>query len=175
MTSDTADIPLCVRCSRSRKTCCQVSEIYCGAADKQRIAEYTGRTDFYTFVVAEGDWAPGDDDPPWRDLAFRPDGSRRILARRADGDCTFLGSAGCTLPMETRPLICRLYPFDYDHQGLRPQLSHHCPTQLMKPGETLLGALDMTREVAERWRAQLYRELELERDDEDRADLRPAQ
>jgi Fe-S-cluster containining protein len=77
--------------------------------------------------------------------------------------------------METRPLICRLYPFDYDHQGLRPQLSHHCPTQLMKPGETLLGALDMTREVAERWRAQLYRELELERDDEDRADLRPAQ
>jgi hypothetical protein len=68
-----------------------------------------------------------------------------------------------------------LYPYDYDYLGIRDELSHECPTHLLKPRETLLVALDMRREDAERWRGQLYRELPLEKDDEDRADLRPAE
>ena len=34
-----------------------------------------------------------DDDPTWQRHVFRADGSRRILKRRANGDCTFLGEA----------------------------------------------------------------------------------
>ncbi len=172
--TDTADIPLCARCARSQKTCCQVNEIFVGAGDKRRIAAFTGRTDFYRFLEAPPDFQPDDSDPLWRDLAFRKDGTRRVLERKPDGDCTFLGEAGCVLPVETRPIICRLYPYEYDHTGLTGERPSYCPTQLLKPGETLLAALDMRREDAERWRSQLYAELELERNDEDRADLRPA-
>ena len=167
-----ADEPLCVRCANSQQTCCQTREVYCGAGDKRRIAAHTGRADFYEFLIADEEYRDQDDDPPYRDLVFRPDGSRRVLTKQANGDCTFLGRAGCTLPLEVRPLICRLYPYDYDHRGLRAELSHGCPTQLLGPEETLLSALDMRREDAERWHGQLYRELDLERHDEDRADLR---
>src|SRR5688572_5091335 len=169
------DEPLCVRCANSQKTCCQTRQVYCGAGDKQRIAAHTGRSDFYEFVVAEPEYLDQDDDPPYRDFVFRPDGSRRVLKKQANGDCTFLGKTGCTLPMEVRPLICRLYPYDYDHLGIREELSHGCPTHLMKREETLLVALDMRLEDAMRWQRQLYRELPLEREDEDRADLRSAE
>lgn len=174
MTSDTADIPLCARCAREQKTCCQVNDIFVGVGDKRRIAAFTGRTDFYRFAPPEPGFEPDDEDPVWRDLAFRRDGSRRVLERRADGDCTFLGEAGCVLPMETRPLICRLYPYEYDQTGITGERYSYCPTRLLKPGETMLKALDMRIEDATRWRDTLYAELELERDDEDRADLRPA-
>jgi Fe-S-cluster containining protein len=106
-------------------------------------------------------------------VIFRPDGSRRVLERRADGECTFLGDRGCTLPTEVRPLVCRLYPHDYTAAGLRAELAEGCPTHLLRPGETLLRALDMRREDAERWRAMLYAELDLEAHDADRPDLRP--
>lgn len=167
------DAPLCVRCANSQKTCCQTKEIYATPGDVERIAEFTGETGFTTFVVATGEQADQDDDPPWRDLVFRPDGARRVLRRKEDGDCTFLGAAGCVLPVETRPLVCRLYPFDYDYLGLREELSHDCPTHLMKPGQSLLRVLDMREADARRWHARLYDELELERRSEDRPDLRP--
>lgn len=172
--SDPADTPLCARCAREQKTCCQINEIFVGVGDKRRIAAHTGRDDFYRFARAEGDFLPDDSDPPWRDLAFRGRRDRRVLVRRPDGDCTFLGPVGCTLPTEVRPLICRLYPYQYDHTAVTAEQATYCPTRLLRRGETLLAALDMRRDDAERWRTQLYAELELERDDEDRADLRPA-
>ncbi len=176
MTHDPADAPLCVRCAESQRTCCQTREIYTTPGDVERIAAHVGRRDFTTFVVATGGQAAAeqDDDPPWRDLVFRPDGARRVLVRRPSGDCHFLGSAGCVLPLETRPLVCRLYPFDYDHTGLRAELSHDCPTHLMRPGASLLRVLDMHETDGERWRARLYEDLELEKTSEDRPDLRPA-
>lgn len=124
------------------------------------------------FREASPEYLDQDDDPAWR-VIFTPSGARRVLARRGDGDCTFLGTAGCTLPLEVRPLVCRLYPYDYTALGLRDELSEGCPTELLGPAETLISALEMDVEVAEAWRAQLYRELALESVDEDRPDLRP--
>ncbi|MCB9653964.1 MAG: YkgJ family cysteine cluster protein [Deltaproteobacteria bacterium] len=141
--------------------------------DKKRIAQHTGRRDFFTFVVADETYLDQPDDPMWAELVFRPDGSRRVLKRQANGDCTFLGARGCTLALETRPIVCRMYPFDYTESGLREELSHGCPTQLLPRGQGLLAALDMNREDAVGWHAMLYRELAMERDDEDRSDLRP--
>ena len=167
------DAPLCVRCAASQKTCCQTREIYTSPGDRARIAALTGRDDFTAFVVADDEYLDQSDDPTYGRLVFRPDGSRRVLNRADNGDCTFLGDAGCTLPLETRPLICRLYPYDYTEEGLRDELSHGCPTQLLRSGETLLTALDMNRAAAERWRTQLYVELQMEKTDADRPDLRP--
>ncbi len=154
---------LCVRCAQAQKTCCQTCEIYVSPGDARRIAAFTGQTDFYEDRrPVSSTYGDQDDDPPWRDNVFQPDGSRRVLKRQASGDCTFLGAAGCTLPLETRPLVCRLYPFDYDAQGLKDDLSEGCPVQLVRPGWTLLTELDMKQADAQRWRDMLYREIELE-------------
>ena len=150
------------------KTCCQTSEVYVSPGDAQRIAAHTGRTDFHEFRPA-GDptYLEQDDDPAWFEHVFRPDGARRVLKRRPDGDCTFLGPQGCVLPLEIRPLICRLYPYDYDERGIRDELAHGCPLELLPPGQGLVEALSMSIEDARRWHRQLYQEITLEpRDDE---------
>jgi len=156
------ELPLCVRCAQLGATCCQRSQVLVTQGDRQRITAFTGLSDAAFVEDARPQSAayePGDDDPVWRDHGFAADGTRPILRREPGGDCTFLGPAGCRLPLEVRPLVCRLYPFDYDHVALRPELADGCPTQLLRPGQSLLAALDMAREPAERWRSQLYAEL----------------
>lgn len=154
---------LCVRCSRHMRTCCQFSEVYVSPGDLKRIEAHTGRADFTEFrAPVNPSYADQDDDPPWAEHVFRADGARRVLKRLPEGDCTFLGPHGCVMPLEVRPLVCRLYPFDYDANGIRNELSHGCPVELLKPGQGLLEALDMQETDAERWRAQLYQEILLE-------------
>ena len=104
-----------------------------------------------------------DDDPLWRERVLGTDGSRRVLRHTAEGDCFFLGPAGCRLGLETRPLVCRLYPFDYTEKGISETLASGCPVELLGPGEDLIGAIGMSREDAARWHRQLYQELQLER------------
>jgi uncharacterized protein len=155
---------LCVRCSRHMKTCCQTSEVYVSPGDVRRIREHTGRNDFYERRVPEDPvYTAEDDDPTWRDNVFADDGTRPVLRRRPDGDCGFLGSAGCVLPLETRPLVCRLYPFLYTARGIEDRLGEGCPKELLRPGQGLISALSMNRAAAERWRTQLYEEILEER------------
>jgi uncharacterized protein len=151
---------LCIRCSRHMKTCCQTAEVFATLGDVRRIEDYTGQSGFTEFRAPEKDvYADQDDDPVWRDNVFRADGTRRVLKKKANGDCTFLGSSGCVLPLETRPLICRIYPFDYTAEGILSELAPGCPTELLRPWQGLIEALDMKRSDAERWRKQLYDEL----------------
>jgi Fe-S-cluster containining protein len=167
---------LCMRCSRHMKTCCQTCEIYTTPRDVERIADFTGREDFYEYRAPTNPvYLDNDDDPAWRDNVFRADGTRRVLKRRAEGDCTFLGPHGCTLPMHVRPLVCRIYPYDYDEHGIKPDLAQGCPLELLRPQQGLIEALDMNLQDAQRWRTQLYEEIRLEKTtDARRADLRPA-
>ena len=45
-------------------------------------------------------------------------GNVRLGLRAKRGGCVFLvRGQGCSLPLEARPLACRLYPFDYDLAG----------------------------------------------------------
>jgi Fe-S-cluster containining protein len=158
------------------KTCCQTCEIFTTPGDLRRIEQHTGRTYFWEYrKPANPAYADQDDDPIWRDHVFEADGSRRVLRKQASGDCTFLGSAGCVLPLEIRPLVCRIYPFDYTADGLVDELSEGCPLELLRPGQGLIEALDMNRGDAERWRGQLYAEIQ-QKDaaDADRAYVRPA-
>ncbi|MCA9066894.1 MAG: hypothetical protein KDA96_27695, partial [Planctomycetaceae bacterium] len=100
-----------------------------------------------------------DDDPTWNQHVFRPDGTRRVLRHQANLDCTFLTATGCVLPLEVRPLICRLHPWAYTADGVQDRPAGGCPVQLLPPGTELLRALDMNRLDAERWHAQLYAEI----------------
>ena len=154
---------LCVRCARHMRTCCQTSEVYATPGDVQRIEEFTGRVDFFEFRKPDDPvYLEQDDDPVWERCVFRLDGTRRVLKREPDGNCTFLGDAGCVLPLETRPLICRIYPYDYTADGLREKLAGGCPTELLAEGQELLDALQIDRADAVRWHEQLYREIQLE-------------
>lgn len=158
---------LCVRCSRHMKTCCQTAEIFATAGDVARIVAHSGERDFDEFRAPNNpSYADQDDDPVWRDNVFRDDGSRRVIKRQANGDCHFLGKQGCRLPLETRPLICRLYPFDYNAEGILDDLSTGCPVELLPLGQGLIEALDMKIDDARRWRTQLYEEIQRERQQE---------
>ena len=156
---------LCARCARLQETSCQFTDIVTTLGDVERIAAHVGRRDFIeSRGVRNPEYLDQDDDPLWRDVVFRPDGTRRVLKKQPNDDCSFLGPVGCTLPLETRPLICRLYPFDYTEAGIADEFGDYCPTYLLPEGVALLDALDMRRTDAERWHERLYDELRDERD-----------
>jgi Fe-S-cluster containining protein len=157
---------LCARCARHMKTCCQTSEVYATQGDVQRIRQFTGKQDFTEYRIPENrDYSDQSHDPAWAQL-FREDGSRRILKRQPNGDCFFLGTAGCCLPLQTRPLICRLYPFDYTEQGLTEDLAPGCPLELLRPGSGLIDELEMSENDARQWHKQLYEEIRMESEHE---------
>lgn len=146
------------------KTCCQTPEIYVTPGDAERIGNHLGRRDFWHFrVPTDPVYLEEDDDPVWQEHIFREDSSRRVLKKTADNDCSLLGPQGCTLPLEVRPLVCRLYPFDYDERGIRDELAGGCPVELLRPGQQLLVALDMKINDARRWHKQLYEEIRVEK------------
>ncbi len=156
----------CARCAAAQRTCCQRADVLVTIADVARIRAATGREDFVEMRrPADPSYLEDDpSDPEWNRLVNRADGTRRLLVRRAGGDCSFLGSTGCTLDDETRPMVCRLYPFTYDARGLTGEEPEYCPTGMLLPqGGRMTRLLDMDRARAERWRTRLYDELRADR------------
>lgn len=167
----TANEPLCARCARCQSTCCQETEIFVTLGDIERIAQHTGERDFHEFrPVRNSVYLEQQDDPLWERVVLRPDGTRRVVKWQENRDCRFLGPVGCRLPLDVRPLICRLYPFDYNEQGIKPQLATGCPTFLLKPEESLIQVLDMSPVRGAEWHRQLYEEIRIE----DRANVNAA-
>jgi Fe-S-cluster containining protein len=98
------------------------------------------------WVEARGVYVP-EDDPNlrvWNQLSYR-DGCRYVLV--SGGACQLLGPNGCRASLEQRPLICRIYPWDFNDYGLLTR-SDHCP-----------GYDDTPRHDAEVWVRRLYAEL----------------
>lgn len=154
----------CARCASFQRTCCQRAEILVTEDDVRRVTAQTGAAPD-AFVerrrpVDPEYVAPDGDDPNWLRLTVREDGTRRMLRRQANGDCVFLGAAGCRLPLDARPLVCRLYPFAFTESGLDGVDADYCPTTVLAPhGEPMTAVLGMSTVDAERWRSQLYQEL----------------
>ena len=153
--------PLCARCASLGRTCCQNSQIFITSGDIRRITRETGLADGFAEYAVPAD--PGylantETDPVWSRI-FGRDGSRRILSRQPGGDCVFLSPAGCRLAMEVRPLICRLYPYDYNDAAIKGVNGHQCPPPERDAPALLLALLSMNRDQAEAWRQTLYREI----------------
>jgi Fe-S-cluster containining protein len=157
----------CAKCATIQKTCCQTAQIVLTVGDVGRIEAYSGRgrEDFSEYrAPADPAYIEHDPaDPNWVRYTVRPDGTRHVLKRRGDGDCTFLGPRGCTLPTEVRPLVCRLYPFSYTEERITGSNEEYCPvSRVAPPGATMLTVLGMNLEDGERWRRTLYEELRAE-------------
>ena len=165
----------CALCATLGRTCCQSREILVTEGDKSRIAKFTGEQAFWEDACPnDPDYLDQDDDPNWIAWAFRPDGSRPILKRESNGDCRFLNGVGCVLPLEVRPLVCRLFPYAYTERGLNG-IVNECPREVVPTGQTILQVLDMRQADAIRWYRMLYTELRTKEPwDADWADLRPA-
>ncbi len=165
---------LCARCARQGKTCCQGREIYLTPGDMRRISAFTGEFRFAEWIrTTDPAYLDQGDDPLWRQHVFRGDGSRRILKRSPNGDCLFLGSLGCRLALEVRPLLCRLHPFTYTADHIDSEPDTDCPRHLLVAGESVFEAIHMSIELARQWHHQLYEEV-ITDDNDNRTDLRPS-
>jgi Fe-S-cluster containining protein len=150
---------LCALCARTGKTCCQQTDILLTSGDLGRIEEHTGCTEFFEFRPPRDPSSLGEEgDPNWLAYTLRLDGTRRVLRQDPAGNCSFLTPAGCTLPVEVRPLICRLHPVTYTEVGL-VGVSPDCPSHLAPAGGDLLSSVGMDLVMARRWHRQLYDEL----------------
>ena len=151
---------LCAKCARHERTCCQDTEILVTDGDIQRIRDHAGRSDFWEYRTPSDpeylEENPGD--PHWLWYTVRADGTRPVLKHKVSRDCTFLSPTGCSLPMEVRPLICRLYPYDYSEREIIGTVPG-CPLYLLEKGQTMIEGVGVRLEDAKRWRRQLYSEL----------------
>jgi Fe-S-cluster containining protein len=137
--------------------------VYVTLGDVERIQQFTGHCDFHEYrAPVDSIYLHDDGDIVWRSHVFRDDGSRRVLKQQANGDCLFLGSQGCTLTAEVRPLVCRIYPYDFNHQGIRDEPARGCPVELLPGRQSVFVALRMDYHDAVRWHKQLYEEITLE-------------
>jgi Fe-S-cluster containining protein len=151
---------LCAKCARHWQTCCQKTEVVLTDGDIQRITSSTGRTDFWEYCTPLNPsyLALQVDDPNWLLYTVRPNDTRPQLKHQPSGDCIFLTPTGCALSIQVRPLVCRLYPYDFTEQGFTGTVPG-CPIHLLEKGQTLFAGIGMNYKDAERWRLQLYQEL----------------
>ena len=152
---------LCKRCAKVTKTCCRLTDVYLTVGDIHRISSEIQSQNFFEFrASADPSYLDQEDDPVWVSLVFRPDGSRRVVKHDHEGNCIFLGSSGCQLSLEVRPLICRLHPHIYNFKEIYPFISPDCPVALLEPQERLeemIQGFDQTR--VRLWHQMLYDEI----------------
>jgi Fe-S-cluster containining protein len=145
-----------------QRTCCQRAEVLVTAGDVERIRAASGSEDFFEYRRAEDESYLEFDskDPDWLTLTVEADGTRRMLRRTHEGDCVFLGTGGCRLTLEVRPLVCRLYPLNYVESGFVGAAEEYCPVSVLSPdGRSMAEVLEVDPAEARRWHAALYQEL----------------
>jgi Fe-S-cluster containining protein len=154
----------CLACASQGHTCCQGRDIYVTHGDCARIGRHSRVADFFEYRgCSHLDYADQDDDPLWQQYVFRRDGSRRVLKRLADGNCLFLGRAGCCLPLTARPLVCRLYPHLYSANGIAGVWDGECPAAKTQASPMLeKGIAGVQWQDAVQWHRMLYSEILLE-------------
>lgn len=165
---------LCRVCARMGHTCCQGHDIFITLGDCRRIAAHTGLNAFFEYRgCVDAGYADQADDPVWAQRVFRSDGSRRVLKRQPNDDCLFLAPDGCRLPLDVRPLVCRLYPHTYSARGLDLVWDPECPAARSLPPLMFAGGIaGVALPEAVQWHHLLYDELMLEeRVDENRTHL----
>jgi len=151
---------ICEACSKRGTTCCEKNrDILLTEADKIRIQKHFGTNDFWEFrSPVSPEYLEQDDDPNWLGYILKTDGTRLVMKLSNLGNCTLLTSTGCPLPLNIRPLVCRLHPYCFTETELQ-NIESECPKDLYTSDEDLSLQLGMDKNLAESWRVQLYKEL----------------
>ncbi len=150
----------CCECAEKKSSCCVNMEVYLTPGDVMRIHNVTKADDFLVFKPPGIKYAEAGKE--WFKRISRPDGCRRVLRSMDDGACFFLTQSGCRLSLEQRPLLCRIFPIEFDEQNLL-DIANECPLSLMKDPNLSLIKMGMTFEKLIDWHAQLYEEINQEK------------
>jgi Fe-S-cluster containining protein len=117
----------CMRCGN----CCTRFGVCITPFDIKRISEAQGKppASFVSLVL----------EPPQRERrepAIIIDGKRRLLVLKRDARdiCCFYAASGC-LSYESRPMLCRTYPFRLEGRKLVDMKSRACPMDWMPKRE----------------------------------------
>lgn len=154
----------CIACARQEQSCCNHVDIFLTGGDIERISRMRPAEDFYRWAPLTAEYEDGGGDPTWNALILNADRQRRILSHKNKGECYFLTETGCSLPSEVRPLLCRIYPYDFRESGLCG-ISTSCPVATEKDWLSILEASEMHQANAQRWVCQLYAEIYADRSD----------
>ncbi|MBU0992615.1 MAG: YkgJ family cysteine cluster protein [Proteobacteria bacterium] len=160
---------ICAQCAGKGPTCCEGNgrDIFVTRGDVKRISMVVQDKDFYEFRKPVNHDYLDMDDPVWTAHVFRKDQTRRVIRLNSSGKCKFLNANGCMLPTHIRPLICRLFPYQYSESGLYDELADECPKDFLSSGETLVQAIGINREDALAWHQTLYQEILWEKEDDE--------
>lgn len=119
-----ADPNLCARCAEVNPTCCRLKpgeEEHCfplSEMERDRILDVAGETGAFVQMQNTSQFTdnikalfPGDEELVERLFPTTEHKVHLRLAITPKGACVFLSPSGCTLPRDTRPYYCRLFPF----------------------------------------------------------------
>ena len=98
-------------------------------------------------------------DPNMCIYALSKEGKVHTLKHKLDGNCYFLSEKGCLLPLDIRPLYCRIHPYDFVEEEITGITFVDCPVNLLsKPGD-LPDVINVKYDDAKQWVKMFYREL----------------
>jgi uncharacterized protein len=147
-----------MNCARIGTSCCTHYQIILTTGDIQRIFDFLGHQDFFTLEPPVLEDIEPDYDPLWMPLILKPEGVVCVIKRTQEKSCALLTETGCSLPYDCRPLICRLYPYQYTEEGVLG-IDKDCPISVEKEWGGALDTLDMTIDKAKQWISLLYAEV----------------
>lgn len=148
----------CALCAHKGTSCCQKYQVVLTNDDTLRIASYTGNWDFLSIEYPVCEDIEPDYDPLWLPMILMPDRHVKVVKRASDKKCILLSKTGCVLPIDKRPLICRLYPYIYIEQGILG-IDSACPISQYKNWESVLSGMEMPKGKAAEWISMLYSEI----------------
>ena len=130
--------------------------------DIERITAYTGSNDFW-LLEAPREYLENrirsSFDPNLRKYVLSENGKVYTLRHAENGSCMFLKEKGCELPMEIRPLYCRIHPYDFVEDEVTGITFVDCPVNLLdRPGD-LPDMINIKYDDAKRWVKMFYNEL----------------
>ena len=148
----------CIACARQGQSCCRHVHIYLTCGDIDRIGRICVTDHFFHLAPLTADYEDGGGDPTWNPAILDTEGRRRIVRQKDNGDCYFLTENGCSLPSHARPLLCRIYPYDFRSHGLCG-ISSSCPVAKESQWQQILEVSEMKENNARLWVSQLYDEI----------------
>ncbi|OQX22900.1 MAG: hypothetical protein BWK80_28740 [Desulfobacteraceae bacterium IS3] len=157
----------CFECSELQLTCCEKSEVCVTKGDIKRIAEYAGRNDFYHLMpvseelkfIITNPCNPENGSEIYLKYLFDEEG-RRIILKKNENRCCFLTHNGCDLPLNIRPIVCRLYPYDWnDNKDMWIDPARLCPENLFKDEQEIKEQLCLPEQEAKRLLELFYDEI----------------
>lgn len=148
----------CAVCASLGKACCKGYQIYLTPGDVSRISDYLNSSDFYTVEPPVLSDIEPDYDPLWLPMIMSEDRQVRVLKRGADKQCSLATDKGCQLPLDRRPLVCRLFPYYYLEDGILG-IDAACPISNDCNWRTVLNRMDMDEVKAKSWVDLLYKEI----------------